>query len=782
LARKFQSAATAGMTLSQVKFRLARALNEGRFAQALDLAKQVYKAEPVATNQETLFNAHLGRARELRTQNKPRDAAATLQDAVGLLDANPGLLLPLAEELAACGEARQALTLVQHAPDSPARQRVLARAADSAVQLEVNGQSLLLQEMRGDFDRVMQAFTRLHAGEDEAAREALRQISLRSPFLEWKLLLRGLQAYYQKDDARAIENWQRLTPERLPARVVAPLRARIDPAYRLAQPPAAQTALRQQADRLQDPGLAPQLRTLQTALAGEGTLPPAFRAAQTLLPTIRQQAPNLVPRLAACFYWAIVNSGHPDDVPRYLATFGPPRDDPECHRLRALASERHHELAAAHVHWQEFEKSVAANPAAWPAEEGKRARALIWLHAGRNAASAIETDRLPDLPAFLRNLPNQPRRLKPSADKCFRNSIKLAPDLLAAHEGLFQYRRERGESAKADKAARQLLRCFPEHGPTLEGLADLLGESGRHAEALELFRRALQHHPLDRTLRAKISAAHVHQARISAAANQFQEARAEYRAALEFEEGEAASFVTCGWAACELKAGDATRAEELHGQARELSGSRLPVAYAMLIEVIRLKLPRPVKARFDRDFAAALAEPPTASSAVVAIQTAAAHHAEGICYAGQKTHEKKVLAYLDAAALADFTEPELAAVCKALLALKAIRPLRVYCKRAAWRFPRAAIFPYFEAESYFAHGPERVKNTWQAKPLLDTAHRLASDMPPDERRTRLLENISDRQKLVRMLELGPFGLLQNAMEQLGDFDDFDDDWDCDDGW
>ena len=40
-------------------------------------------------------------------------------------------------------------------------------------------------------------------------------------FLASVVLLRGLLAYYQEDDVRALENWQRLHPERLPFRLAA---------------------------------------------------------------------------------------------------------------------------------------------------------------------------------------------------------------------------------------------------------------------------------------------------------------------------------------------------------------------------------------------------------------------------------------------------------------------------------------------------------------------------------------------------------------------------------
>src|SRR5207248_3764443 len=106
-------------------------------------------------------------------------------------------------------------------------------------------------EFHAALNHVLAAFAHYSAGEDEAARERLQAIGLQSPFLEWKLLLRGLMAYSARDDARALENWQRLTADRLPARLAAPLRAALDPAYRQAQPPATQALLLQAADRLQ---------------------------------------------------------------------------------------------------------------------------------------------------------------------------------------------------------------------------------------------------------------------------------------------------------------------------------------------------------------------------------------------------------------------------------------------------------------------------------------------------------------------------------------------------
>src|SRR5262249_56926659 len=100
------------------------------------------------------------------------------------------------------------------------------------------------------------AFRQSAAGLDDAARETLQGIGLSSPFLDWKLLVRGLLAYYQNDDARAAENWSRLDPERLPAQLAAPLRYAADAEFRKAQPP---EPLRRRADRPHGSPLLPHL-------------------------------------------------------------------------------------------------------------------------------------------------------------------------------------------------------------------------------------------------------------------------------------------------------------------------------------------------------------------------------------------------------------------------------------------------------------------------------------------------------------------------------------------
>src|SRR5262245_5722368 len=370
---------------ADISGRILRAEREGRFQQALELAKALYKQEPTPQHKELLQRMILGRARQLRNAGHLRDAQSTLENALQL-DPGHAWVEQLAVELAAAGQGLRALDLLHAFPDSPVRARVLAQAADAALAQGKAGRSHLPETLQGQFDLIVSAFAQAEAGRDEEARATLQGIGLQSPFLEWKVLLRGLIAYYQRDDVRAVENFQRLNLDRLPARLAAPFRFTLDLAFRLAQPPPTQASLQQQADRLQNSGLVQPLRALQASLANEQKLSQSFRLAENLLPALRAQTPHLVPRLASCFYWTVIHAGRPEDVPRYERVFGPPADDPAFHRLHALAMEHREQLTDAHKAWQEFEKEVARSPKAWPGEQANRVRALIWHHMGTNAA------------------------------------------------------------------------------------------------------------------------------------------------------------------------------------------------------------------------------------------------------------------------------------------------------------------------------------------------------------------------------------------------------------
>jgi tetratricopeptide (TPR) repeat protein len=756
------------------RVRINRAVRDGRFQIALDLTRQLYKSEPTPEHRQLLHTTGMGRARQLRHELRTRDAVAVLHALLQAPDNKPAWLSDIAAELAACGEVKESLAMLGANADPAVVEQFLAQAADTAIQKEAAGRALLPESLQADFDRILTAFHQLEAGQD-GMRETLQPIGLRSPFLEWKVFLRGLEAYYQNDDTRALENWQRLKSDRLPARLAAPMRFNIDRPYQAAQPPETQTILRRQIDALQSSDAHRLLGELRPALAGIRNMAPVFRTADQAKQALQREAPHLIPRLATVLYWATLTQGQPEDVPRYQRVFGNPADDKNFHRMHALAWERTHVLDEAHMHWQAYEKEIAGHPESWPGETGTRARAIIWQHMGELAASIPDAEQVKKLPPFLRNHPDRPKPLKPTAEECFRASIALAPDEAETYLLLFHHLKERKNKSKAIKVGRDLLKRKPDHFEMLTQLGALLLNEKQTAEAVELFEQALKTNPLDRQLRNRVSNAHMFHARSLAEKGQYDEARREYQTSLDHDSSHRASLL-CKWAACEFKAGDDARAEQLLMEAKGITGSELGTNYSMVIEAIRLKLAPAIKKRFEKAFTEGLKTPADPLSATHLADTAAVHVAAGIEYLGQKTHEKKVLTYLRNAQKLPFTEEQLESVCRSLMILGAYRLTTTLTREGQKRFKDNPEFWLVEAENEIGRG-EGMYHPYTPRRLLENAQTRAEKMPHGPKRDKLLERIHGLLKLVEVSS--PFGSLFSGFgpdfDPFGPFEDDEDD-------
>jgi tetratricopeptide (TPR) repeat protein len=767
-----------GHTSAPLEPRIHRALKEGRFQQALDLAKQLHKQEPTTARLELLKKTYLGRSKQLREQGHGRDAI-TMLDVALRLDASPVWLEQVARELAQAGAIAQALALAEKLPpETPGRPAIRAHAVDAAFFLETGGREQLPPALQPEFDRLVLAFGQVESGQDEQAKTTLQEIGLRSPFLEWKVLLRGFLAYYQNDDVRALENWQRLAPDRLPARVAAPFRYQLDPAYRAAQSAAAQTLLQGQLDRVQGSVLPQELRRLRKALEHQETLAGAFRQAEALLPQLKQAAPQLVPRLASCYYWAATETG-PEDVARYQRVFGAPPHDPHFNRLHALAYDRARDVNRAHPYWQAYEKELADHPEIFPAGQAVPARALIWLHMGQNAATVPTKKKLAKLPKFLRDHPDRPKAVEPAADVCFEKAIELMPEQAEPYEELFEYFLVEEQFAKATRAAKRLLGRFPDHVPTLTSLGDVYMKDERYPDAQAVFQRALQGNPLDRELRQRLGAAHLFQARVDVEQGRFDAARQHYDAAAPLEGEKEQWMLFTRRAACEFKAGETARAEEWLQQAVSRAPDPLAVSFRMLTEAIRLKLPRALKTRFDKEYKAGLAAPVVPEAAAELVEFLASLKELGVTYNGLKTHESAILKYTSKAQKVRWGARQLESVIRALLKLKAIKPARRLIGPAKQRFRADPVFLFLEATSYFLEGPDRLP-PFQVRFMLEEAERLAQALPADENRTKMLDDIHKHQQLLDALD--PFVGMPSFFGDLFDQEDYDDDDDELDGW
>ena len=195
--------------------------------------------------------------------------------------------------------------------------------------------------------------------------------------------------------------------------------------------------------------------------------------------------------------------------------------------------------------------------------------------------------------------------------------------------------------------ATRLLERFPDHVPTLTALGDVYMKDKKYPEALEMYQRALRGNPLDRELRKRVGTAHLFQARMDQEANRFDEARRHLDQAAAFQDEKEQWYLLARRAAGEFKAGETARAEELLQQTYTKAPHPLVVSFRMLTEVLRLKLPKALKTRFEQEYKAGIAAPPVPEAAVPLIEFLADLKGAGITYTGLKSHETAILKYVN---------------------------------------------------------------------------------------------------------------------------------------
>lgn len=757
--------------------RIAKARREGRTRQALDLTRTLCKYEPTDAHRELLRQVTLEHGQELQAAGKLHDAVAVFNNAL-TMGGTPEFVANVAQRLAACGAVAKATAALENVPDPSLRQQALSHIVDAALVQGPAGTRALPEALHAPFELILQAFAHYEAGRDEEARAALQGIGLQSPLLEWKVLLRGLLAYQTPDDARALENWQRLDQTRLPYRLCATLRAAIDPAFLQAQPAAVQQTLRTKMMQQQGMTYASALRELRELLP-EDNLAPAFRKAEAILPSLRRDHPDLAARFAQCFAWTIIDHGQPEDLERYLRLFDAPADDPLLHRLEAISLEARGLWPEAHKAWQNFIHHVAHSPNHWHGTIGTRVQAMIWSRMAENAGPHRKRRGRSGNPLF-DLFASQTGALKPSAEQCYENAIKLEPDRLDSYRALLDIYLQDQKDAKAKKIGAELLKRFPDHAETLEALAALCMASQEYKKAQEHLEKAIQANPLNRVLPGLLAVVRQRWGLQLTLAGKFDQARVQYEQALKLWGPSKASFL-CQWAVAEMKANNSSRAEELIAQALAEPDRRLACRYVLVGESVRAKLPTKAKKQMAADLKTVLAAAPTPAEIQILIESAAQQHlTHDKTFHGQKAQEKTILKFLEGIHFNAFDEIQLERLAKDLETLQARKPWLNCLQHARRRFLKNPVFRLSYVDFYLTEHVNDPK-THLAREHLDDARRLVEEMPRGEEQQRLLEDIKEKEQILTQMHARQ-GSMMNVLDELfggfgpdmGDNDDFED--------
>jgi tetratricopeptide (TPR) repeat protein len=350
----------------------------------------------------------------------------------------------------------------------------------------------LPDEHHGGLKAVILAFAKYEKGNDDEAREELNPIGLSSPFLEWKLLLRGLIAHANAEAAKAAENWQRLHPDRIPARLAAPLRLTVDPAFEQSLPPQKQSSLRTRSAALVVPKHLKALENVRSVVGPMQPLAQAWRDIEAARVALQSSDPGLVNRFRDVIYSAIIHQGEPKDVERFLRIFGSVADDPQFFRLIAMATENLGQWPDSIQHWDKYERWLATKPPGWDAALLAKARGIVLMKLGELAATleAENANEDEDAQMFRAMLDREyngrrPRKSIPktSAAQYYEKAAAQDPTNAAPLYELALERFESDDFRAAEAAVRRALERQPQHQPSLQ----------LHAA----FRRATANNPLD---------------------------------------------------------------------------------------------------------------------------------------------------------------------------------------------------------------------------------------------------------------------------------------------
>jgi tetratricopeptide (TPR) repeat protein len=754
--------------------RIQKARREGRTQQALELSKQLAKQQPSPEHQELLRAVTFERGCQLLDGGKAREAMVVFQNALAF-EAPAEFRAKIAAKLAQAGDVATALSLFSQLPDCPERAVAFAQAVDAALIKGASGRAQLPPDLHAAFDAVVRAFELVEKQQDDAAREALQAIGLSSPFLEWKVMLRGLIAYYQNDDARALDNWQRLDPARQPLRLVAPYRFHIDPAFRAAQPEATRKRLQGIIDRAGNFGPLSALRGIEKLLgpwetdrAGRQ----AFRAASDFVRAFGAAQPQLVACLAQLFYKKVAEDGLDNDVELYRATFPPPADDPKLLRLSAISAE-HDQAPLAVDRWLDYEKHFATVAHRFPGTTAALAHALVWEHLGSLVRLVMDEYHVP--------------KHVPPPVECYRKSIALVPGRLRPHKLLFESLKSAPKKKKeAVAAAKILVAQFPEHAPAWEYLGDAFLTARKASDSVEAFRAALKANPMNGELRRKLADA------LWARALQIATGASRAKGGLKPEKYrpllEEALRVTEGnliarlaeWALLETRFGHADFAQELIAKGESQPQARLALPLSLYIGAqLDKKGAAEHLQMFHARWQLALGEAPKPTEVAAALD--ALVHFDCKALRGKKELVDALLPKLTKRPLDAFSEGQLLHIGQRLVDLALPVPAKKVADNAVRRFPKS---PYFHLLQFDIALAGRPRGHWKARSELDTASKLTLAMPREQQELALAE-IQKREPLIAPPDDFARDFM-NMFNRFNPFDDFDDD-DMDDddefdGW
>src|SRR5271166_4856009 len=335
---------------------LERLISKQKYKDAVKQAKLVHKAEATPQSHRQLERAYFLRAQQLFRAGMPASAVEVSRHLLdfGVTDAK--LVEDFSPLLVKLGLAQDAFRIQGRLESPQSQSRLVLLAADQAV-LHPERSQPSSPEVGQKATLVRQALEALYAGDEATALGLVRDIARSSPLSEWKLLVRGLAAFYRGDHGETEANWSRLDAERVSQRIARHLQ-KLQQGQ--SQKDAGEAGIAGLESLVYGERILPRLRELSDLVA-KARWVDVLRRITSLRLGLRDVDPRLAEKLTSCLLAPLLEHATSLDYEtgtRVLREFTqvaePLALDPRWNRLWALTWERPLDASEAIKYWTRY--------------------------------------------------------------------------------------------------------------------------------------------------------------------------------------------------------------------------------------------------------------------------------------------------------------------------------------------------------------------------------------------------------------------------------------------
>ena len=659
---------------------LERLISKQKYKDAVKQAKLIHKAEGTPQSHRQLENAYFLRAQQLLRSGMPDSAVEVSRHLLdfGVTDAK--LVEEFSPLLVKLGLAQEAFRLQGRSESPESQNRLLLLAADQAVLHPERSQRSAPEFQEAAL--VRQALEALHAGDEANALGLVRDIARSSPVSDWKLLVRGLAAFYKGDHAEAQANWSRLDPTRAPMRIARHLQE-------LQQGRAGQDSVGGDFDELEvlvyGERILPRLQEL-SGLLGKRRWVDVVRRIIPLRHSLRAVDPRLAEKLTSCLLAPLIDHAITLDytsgtrlVREFTQVAEPLAIDPGWNRFWAVIWERFRDGASDAIkYWTKYVADLE-NCTALQGEERPLAQALVWKHLAELYLDELENrseededfDEDFDDPEFEDEYKNglemDEDKLMQQAATCIERSIQLAPKHRPTYDLLVEICDMSDNPEKLTKAKQRILEVFPDDVETIVELAMEKYHKDEFAPALELLSKARRHKPLDEFLVNQEFMVRTSLARALALEKRWDEGRAQFAACEQLLPGESRVFsYLAKKAVFETKAGQRDLADRYEREAAALLPELAPLWLAFRVESIRYHLTKATQKQYAEVWKKELTKKCRSETAGAMASFLTSFLALEIDYAGRDRDATELLKYVRRTSRLNYRLEDLENVCEFL--------------------------------------------------------------------------------------------------------------------